>query len=590
MLQSENVALDTKYSFAEIFEKISASQSYLKVISLCDFAITPNERLVPHLKSYVSEVLVNPYTSSEGMIAYAETCAKKEKKQSEYQKICFISYTKEDEQNLDAIHDVVLDLLKSNPRVRLTVATFDNHFSLSSELKETDQVEVIRYRDWKELFDIISQSRLNIIPSIDTIDSARTEAIKFIEASLLGVPTIASATPHVRSLIKNDEECVLCTHNEEWRSAIETLLSDGELHARLSKNSLKNAVRNHTSVYNAGKISRFVTANLRKHIGFNVAGTVIRGGINVIIKHANILRNHGYDVTLVSDNEDEKNIVNGDGELNVVSKVRHNVYCGFDKLVATLWITAFFVQDYAKAREKLYLVQGFETDFSPFGHPWRMLANTTYNSYQLQYLTISQWCRRWLKEEYGQESRFCPNGLDIKRFTPTKRDFTGKIIILIEGNCEDEFRNVDESFRITNELDPAKFEIWYMSYAEKPKNWYRVDRFLHQIPYSEVAKVYQGAHFLIKSSKLDSFSYPPIEMMATGGVAIVGLNDGNAEYVRHKENCMVYTIGEVETARNYIFEIIKDENLREQIIANGVKTAQSRDWTVIEKEIVDLYV
>ena len=52
------------------------------------------------------------------------------------------------------------------------------------------------------------------------------------------------------------------------------------------------------------------------------------------------------------------------------------------------------------------------------------------------------------------------------------------------------YKNVDESFRIVDRLDPDKYEIWYMSYNAKPKAHYRVDKFLHQIPYEKVAEVY----------------------------------------------------------------------------------------------------
>ena len=94
--------------------------------------------------------------------------------------------------------------------------------------------------------------------------------------------------------------------------------------------------------------------------------------------------------------------------------------------------------------------------------------------------------------------------------------------MLVEGNSDDYYKNVDESFHITNQLPADRFEVWYMSYQGKPKDWYRVDRFLHKVPYSQVPDVYRQCHILIKSSILESFSYPPLEMMATGGCVVVG--------------------------------------------------------------------
>ena len=92
------------------------------------------------------------------------------------------------------------------------------------------------------------------------------------------------------------------------------------------------------------------------------------------------------------------------------------------------------------------------------------------------------WCEKWLKEDFEREVFFAPNGLDLMRFIPSERDFSGKIRILVEGNSDDYYKNVGESFRIVNQLDREKYEIWFMSYQGKPKKWYLVDKFLHKVP------------------------------------------------------------------------------------------------------------
>ena len=78
-------------------------------------------------------------------------------------------------------------------------------------------------------------------------------------------------------------------------------------------------------------------------------------------------------------------------------------------------------------------------------------------------------------------------------------------------------------------------------------------------------------------------------MMATGGIAVVAPNEGNIEYLRDNENCLLYEQGNIEDAVKKIEMIQKDEKLRNKIIEGGLKTAKSREWKKIEKEIVDLY-
>lgn len=57
-----------------------------------------------------------------------------------------------------------------------------------------------------------------------------------------------------------------------------------------------------------------------------------------------------------------------------------------------------------------------------------------------------------------------------------------------------------------------------------------------------MGEVYASCDILIKTSLLESFSYPPLEMMATGGIAIVLPNDGNVEYLKDGENCLLYPV------------------------------------------------
>ena len=148
---------------------------------------------------------------------------------------------------------------------------------------------------------------------------------------------------------------------------------------------------------------------------------------------------------------------------------------------------------------------------------------------------------------------------------------------------------MDESFRIAGKLDPEKYEIWYMSYNAAPKETYRVDRFLHAVPYEQVGDVYRECDILLKSSWLESFSYPPLEMMATGGWNVLVQNGGNSEYVRDGENCLTYPLGDEDAAVAAIQRIVEDAALRERLKEGGLRTAGGRDWESLRTEIVETY-
>ena len=174
-------------------------------------------------------------------------------------------------------------------------------------------------------------------------------------------------------------------------------------------------------------------------------------------------------------------------------------------------------------------------------------------------------------------------------FPKRERDFTGKVKVLIEGDSEVYYKGVDESFKIANMLDRNRFEVWYLSYNGKSKPWYKVDKFIHRVPYEEVGKIYEQCDILLKSSTLESFSYPPLEMMATGGFSVLVRNGGNVEYLEDGVNCLFYEQGDIEGAVKLINKLVEDESLRQTLESSFDKTVSVRDWSAIEPAILNVY-
>ena len=164
-----------------------------------------------------------------------------------------------------------------------------------------------------------------------------------------------------------------------------------------------------------------------------------------------------------------------------------------------------------------------------------------------------------------------------------------RIKILIEGNSDDYYKNVDESFKIVERLDKDKYEIIYLSYQGQPKKWYHVDKYYNRVPHDEVGKLYSQCDVLLKTSILESFSYPPLEMMATGGFVVAMPNDGNREYLKDEENCLFYEQGNIEMAVRQIERIIEDKELRSKLALGAKKTVATRDWKDIQGKVLELY-
>lgn len=55
----------------------------------------------------------------------------------------------------------------------------------------------------------------------------------------------------------------------------------------------------------------------------------------------------------------------------------------------------------------------------------------------------------------------------------------------------------------------------------------------------------------IKSSYLESFSYPSLEVTESGGYSLVVSYGGNKEYLKDRVNCLLYKLGDLDyTVKN----------------------------------------
>lgn len=567
-----------------------------KTLRMCDAAITTTERLAEELKNYVPEVFINRNTASDSMVALSLKALKQKAEReargknaggdSPVVKIGYFSGSITHNDDVKMILPVLVKILSENTNVQLHIA---GELDVPAELEPfKKRISAVPFTGWEKLPGMIAAVDINIAPLEDTIFNEAKSENKWIEAALVKVPTIASNIGAMKQMITNGETGLLCADNNEWYDALTDLVRNKDKRMQLAQKAHKYVLKHCTTIYTGYPLAKYIKSKMKPNIAFVVPSLQTSGGLLVVEKHCLMLKKAGYDVLIINANIGDKDIVKEGKTIFVLRENAIAIHGSFDKVVATLWSTVNFLR-YQSIDKRYYLVQNFETDFYRHGEYFKFVANQTYNcSFPLKYIVISKWCQDWLKSDYEKDAQYAPNGLDLALFKPEKRKFGSKIRILVEGNSDDYYKNVDESFRIVGKLDPNKYEIWYMSYQGTPKSWYRIDKFLHKVPYEKVPEIYHQCHILIKSSILESFSYPPLEMMATGGYVVVLPNDGNAEYLKDGENCLLYH-GKVDDAVKAIERLCGDEALREKLYLGGVKTAQSRDWNRIEGDILQMY-
>ncbi|MBQ7516065.1 MAG: glycosyltransferase [Schwartzia sp.] len=598
----DDLVIDTKYTdlipyvrqmpAAEKAGYDAGVKGYHDTMVHAEAVITTTEGLARELGHYMSEVFINRNTASETMVRLSEAAwaAWQGRKDKGQVILGYFSGSITHNDDFAMILPVICRLLERYAQLRLMIV---GELDLPAALVPyRSRIIVKPFVDWQKLPDLIAQADINLVPLLDNVFNEAKSENKWVEAALVRVPTVASDIGAFRRMMADGETGLLCRTEADWETALISLIESPERRDALARAAYEDVSARCLLITTGKPLCDFIRRHLRPNAAMFFPSFDISGGVLVALRHADILRRHGYDVTAINLDTRPKapEDILSDGFQTMALRNRKSlrVETRFDLGIATMWFTVdAFLQ--WQVQEKLYLVQNFETGFYEIDTVLRLMANSTYCRPDIRYVTISRWCQRWLKDSFGQTARYAPNGLERERFAPAERDWSGKIRVLIEGDSESEYKNVDESFRIAALLPPARYEIWYVSYNGKARDWYRVDEFRHKVPYAEMPDIYRQCHILLKTSILESFSYPPLEMMATGGAVVVRENEGNREYLRDGENCLFYDPADLDTAVQAIESIVRDGELRQTLLAGGLRTADERDWPRCEAAVLSLY-
>lgn len=594
-----------------------------ETLKLCDCAITTTEGMAEELKKYVPRVYINRNVASESMIDYSNIAIyrrdvlpslqsssvlpedrvpykraverRDEKQRTQEIRIGYFSGSITHNADFNLVLPALSRVMETHRNVTLMVGgeldVPDDSMAFS------DRIVTFPFCDWRRLPNYIASCDINIAPLENTLFNRAKSENKWIEASLVKVPTVASNVGAFKKMIQDGVTGFLCDDYEDWCAVLDRLIIDSGLRKSVGESAYLFCHEHCTTVSAAKTIRDIIVKEQFPNLGMVMPSVNTSGGVLVALRHLCILQDAGVDVLILNTDDSTEWLEVFGHRIPVLNRVVSSgkldkcpLSGAIDTAVATLWDTLDFVKRYPRIGKKKYLVQNLETDFYLPGDRLRLQANATYLNDDIDYLTISPWCEEWLSDRFGQNCKSVPNGLDLASFPHSKRDFSlPKIRILIEGDCGSEYKNVDEAFRVVERLDSERFEIWYMNYTGKKKSWYRIDNFLGRVPHDQISDIYNQCHILLKTSILESFSYPPLEMMATGGYVVAVPNGGNAEFLRDGSNCLLYSRGDIEAAVSCVNRIVNDDELRETLYDEGLKTAEERDWSKLTDKVVCLY-
>jgi GT2 family glycosyltransferase len=225
-------------------------ESHSRAMAICDAVLVPTEPLAELARELNPDVYVIPNAASKEMVRLADEALDEELERDEAQTrvtIAYFSGSPTHDRDFLQAADAVLWALDADPGCRFLVVgnlTLDSRFDRFQQ-----RITTLPIQPWQRLPRLLRTVDVNLAPL--ERDNAFTEAkscLKYIEAGLVGVPTIASPRSDFRRAIEHGRNGLLADSPDEWQDALGQLLDSSRLRAELGGAAHDDVRERHTTL------------------------------------------------------------------------------------------------------------------------------------------------------------------------------------------------------------------------------------------------------------------------------------------------------------------------------------------------------
>ena len=229
-------------------------RNYGYMLENCDGAITSTNQLQEELKKYQSTVLLNRNLASDELISISSQFLKDYSQVSDVVKIGYFSGSISHNENFELIKPAIKQLLTKYNNVQLHIVGI---LDIPQDMKPFEnQIVTHDYVDWDKLPALISEVDINLAPLVDSIFNRAKSEIKWIEAALVKVPTVASKIGAFSDAVVDGETGLLAT-DEEWFDKLEALVLSPELRQKIADAAYRTVLENCTLSKKDGMVTYF---------------------------------------------------------------------------------------------------------------------------------------------------------------------------------------------------------------------------------------------------------------------------------------------------------------------------------------------
>jgi glycosyltransferase involved in cell wall biosynthesis len=242
--------------------EIQKLERFKRTLEACDGAVVSTEPLAGYAGRRTDRVGVVFNAVSGEMVRLADEAlgvSSGPRSGDSHVTIAYLSGTRTHNRDFLEAADAILWALDTYPQSRFLVIgklDLDDRFA-----RLGSRVSRIPVQPWEALPRLLAEIDINLAPlEPDNPVTECKSCVKYLEAALLGVPTVASPNPDFVRASGGGRTCLLADGPLEWRDAIRRLVESASFRRELGALARADVLKNHTTKARAPLLETTLTA------------------------------------------------------------------------------------------------------------------------------------------------------------------------------------------------------------------------------------------------------------------------------------------------------------------------------------------
>jgi glycosyltransferase involved in cell wall biosynthesis len=220
-----------------------------RALELCDAAVVSTERLRDSIKELfpAKPVHLHRNAASRKFVDLTEAIRSGyTRPKTDLIRIAYVSGSKTHKDDFAECVRPLRRLLQKYPHVRLMAV---GHIDIPAEVQDlAAQVEAVPPVPWYQVPLCYGMVDINLAPlELNNLFTESKSELKYFEPGLMEIPTAASDIAPFRIGITHGETGFLCANDEQWYDALERLVLDAELRARIGRAARADVLARYTT-------------------------------------------------------------------------------------------------------------------------------------------------------------------------------------------------------------------------------------------------------------------------------------------------------------------------------------------------------